>query len=115
MEAKKIIIARLSGDQPQGIDYLPNEAEFPILLWEGDYGPERKGGRVSANIILSHFHEKFVNLGGAWFFPLLERMAKGESISEDEIIAYGEKATGERPKIVFEPMYGTFGPSPKGS
>lgn len=114
VKIEKIIIARSSGNQPRGIDYLPNETEYPILLWEGDYGPERRGGRVSANSVLSRYHEQFVSLGGSWFLPLIERMANGESIPADEIITFGEKVTGKRPQIVFEPMYGTFGPSPKG-
>jgi len=37
-----------------------------------------------------------------WFIPFLERLAKGEEVTTEEIQIAGERATGKRPDIILE-------------
>jgi hypothetical protein len=101
----KIVIARgyAPHGEEEGIDYVPDHT-CSIVLWMGAFVPGQVGAHVSAEQALTNYRNAFVRLKGEWFLPILERLANGETISIDEILRYGESATGQTPKVTFGPV-----------
>lgn len=76
-----------------GIDYVEG-AQKPILVWDiAPEGPAGVGAQVSPSQALAYKRD-FARSNADWFWPLLERMAKGESVTLDQISAVHEELFG---------------------
>ncbi|GEM_PF-2258124 len=85
---------------PFGVSYCPYNPEAPIELWEG-YFKESAGGNHSLKEALEPRRRFFfTNAKAEWFIPCIERMARGETISLEEIDAKHKELTGMSMKCV---------------
>lgn len=91
---------------PYGVDYEPAKIERPFLLWEG-IGPTEVGGEFSAKEILaSQVYSEHLKLAGVeWLYPYLQRLADGETVSEEEILAAYIQRYQCKPEIILLPAY----------
>lgn len=88
------LIARAPQDHPRSysqnfVTYTPNSPNIEIIgIYTGRI-PYDPGGQVSPARILEspYFLNHLEKCGGSWFLPMVQRMARGEIISLDEIAA----------------------------
>lgn len=103
METRKIIIScvAFSRNWAGGVEFLPDEAEYPVSFWEGPRGPKGAGGRISLKDAIEPMGvRKLTEFGAVWFLPVLQRLARGENVGVEEILSYGKEVTGHIPDII---------------
>ena len=113
VKVRKILIARVyypsHSQWPKGIDYIPEERS--VVIWEGWGGPAQIGAYSSAGETWEWGPQKwFAEVGAEWFLPLLERIARDEEVTEEEILQAGEAATGRKLDIIIDEAIGARTP-----
>lgn len=88
-------------DWPYGVDYEPAKAARPFLLWEGR-SPTEVGGEYSAREILASavLREHLALAGTAWLQALLERLANGEAVSQEQILTAHALIHQQPPEVI---------------
>ena len=78
-----------------GVDYLPDHPPAGLIcFWAGHANDADGGGYDFKTALEPGFRNDFVRLHADWFLPLLERLARGESVDIAEMNRACQAATG---------------------
>ena len=107
MEIRKLVLARGKSPRcpelPAGIDFALDKPQKPICFWQGSSLRDRAGAYISATSGLTPSSKHWLeSMGAAWFIPILQRLANGESVTVDEIQAQSLIATGKNLEMILE-------------
>lgn len=83
---------------PYGVDYVPQNAGAPFLLWEGDAKVGSGGFVPTVQVVGPEWREHLAHAGALWLLPLLERMAAGEPVAEHEVLDAYRAVHGRAPE-----------------
>ena len=104
MNAKRTVVLGEGYDPqvfgyPYGVDYSPDTPETPIIFWEGS-GHMASGGLFTAAQALEAQWADHVRFAGVeWVVPLIERLARGELVALEEVLAAYKAVHGRLPKV----------------